>query len=381
LSCQEGTAALSSVKPTELLPVITEEQKVDLSKAAYNENLSFTDLEEESNTFSVSIDRVLFKKLIEVAHTVLNAGGYLINLENTLAVLDSLVIGTRVKLATKDLGSECPVVKHHIPTLQMKLPTKNRIGTLLGLFYDEIKSYEAEIARLSGTVKKGDSQKQDSAELTKENKKLVQENEDLKAQLELLLQKNACYEKLNKDASRALAEQNMLAPSLRNAVVKEVNIKDRMIHLKSGRTSFMFPLALTTTIPVIGENCLVKIVDGNIRGAFFYEGQGGTMQPRLAEVIYVKDGICKIRDGNRYEYIQKAANEAERLVINTFKRGHKILAYFYEHELIRFSAIETVTQDIYAEKIQEAIVSQQLAGIYFDELAKQTEADEKDNHS
>ena len=369
---------MKSAKQTILEPVITQDDKVDLSHASYNEHLSLSDMDEENQTFCVSIDRVMFKKLTEIAHRVLSAGGYLVNLENTLAILDSLTIGSRVKLNVKDLAVEKPQVKQHIPTLQMRLPAKNRVGDLLGLFYDEIKNYEEQIERLTlAQSKSAKNPEDDPQQLLKQHKKLLDENENLKAKLGELLKKNAQYEKLQKDVSRAFAEQNVLPPTLRLAEVKEVNLKERFIQLKSGRTSFSLPLALAAAIPMVHENCLVKIVDGDIKNAYFFEEKGTPLQPRLAEVVYARDGVCKIRDHARQEYIQTATNDAERMVVRSLKRGQKILAYFFDKELLSFSPLGGPLRDDVVQYIQEALVYHQLTTLGSDQRAKEITTNKK----
>lgn len=342
--------------------IVTEDEKVDLSRASYSPDLSSTDLDAETASFHVTLDRVLFKKPVDVAITVLNAHGYAINLENILSCLDQLVLGAKVKVPERGGDEGRALVKNFLPCVQMTLPSKSKIGVLLKHFYAEIQGYEAEIARLQDGELKKDGDKQKSREqLMREIEKLSAENSRLQTKLDDASAQLSEALRFQANANRALASQNIIPPQLRLAQVRELIFAERAVLLRSGRTNISLPMALLEGLPKQGESCLVNVVDGTALGAFFYESKGQAFQKDWADVLLARPEVCKIRDSQRRQHILKAQNELESELFRQLKRGQKLVLYKAGDVIIRVEGMAVARPEQFIREMREAIAVFQIA--------------------
>jgi hypothetical protein len=342
-------------------PIITEEDGVDLSQASFSASLSSTEMDEETQRFYVTIDKVLFKKPLEIVSTVLDAQGYALNLENLLACLDHFTIGTKVSVPSRQLQYPCPRAKTYMPCIEFPLPQKNKVGPILKRFYDEIANYEAELTKLRGDEspsKKGKTNRDD--DLKKERDEFSQENRELKQELKSLKAELSAQIKTSRHAHKALESQKIIPPNLRLATVRDIVINDRLIILKAGRTSIQLPIMLVHTVPNVGDKGLVHIENGVVMGAYFYEGSGTALTPRVAKVLYADRFNCKIRDDARKVTLLNSKNQIEEDLFTGLRRGDKVLAFRYQQAIIRLEPIPQTDDSIHIKRIHEDIALHQL---------------------
>ncbi len=338
--------------------LITRDETIDLSRATYSADLSSTGLDPESQNFHVSIDRVLFQTPVSMVQTILEAHGYVLNLENILACLDDLHLTVLAQLQSSEAT---PLQgKRYLPAYQFRLPSKLHVGPLLRRFYSEIESYETALKALKddpkGAVrqeKKAEQNKDKLEALEKENRELKQEIKDLKLELQRATQSVA-------QANRALSDQNLMPAQIRLATVKEVKYEDRLIHLKIGRTALQFPLVLAVEIPEAGERCLVHIDNGVVKSAYFFEAKGKHIKPSAATVLFVKDHLCKVRDRQRRSFVLQAKNEVELALFKRLRRQDTLLLYYLGEHLLRFESLSDESELPFVDRLQEQLTQYQI---------------------
>ncbi|SMF06338.1 hypothetical protein [Pseudobacteriovorax antillogorgiicola] len=332
--------------------------ELDLSKASYAEGLSSTDFNQETEAFHVTYDRILFKSPMEIIATVLDANGYLVNLENIIACVDDLSFGVRAQL--KKSGAQYPVAKSFIPCLQFRLPKKSKIGPILQRFYGEIEAYESRLAELQGHPNKKGPKLKDPKELDTQLKKLEKENKDLRDEVNELKSQLGRIVKAEASANRALVNQNLMPPNIRLAKVRDVDLAERVIGLRAGRTNINFPMVLSPVVPELDDKCLVHIEQGQVLGGFFYESKGKDIDPGLGEILWVDGDTCKIRDPERRIWLINAKHDAEREMFSQMKRGDEVLLYMLEGKVVRIQTMKQAQSLYYISKVMDAVTKQQL---------------------
>ena len=293
----------------------------------------------------------------------MDANGFALNLENMLAVLDELRVGYRFRLAKKQPSAdEAPRADAFVPAMTFRLPAKNRVGPLLAKFYAEVDAYQSELVRLR--EEKGRSQggvRKEVDVLRRERDEANEQNQLLQAKLDDMARELTQVKKAHAEAAKALADGNMLPSQVRLAQVHEVDLQQRYVALKSGRKVFSIPLVALWVYPKPDDPCLVSIQDGEVVGVFFHEGAQTPPGTILAEVLHVADGKCKIREDNRRTRVIAAQNPAEKALINRLRRGHRVLLFLHENELIRFTPCTEHDPDAFSRAVQESITRWELA--------------------
>ncbi len=358
--------------------VTIDPSECDLQEAEYDVRLSSAGRDDGRQLVYTTVDRVAFRAAPEIVDTVLDANGFALNLENVLAALDDLKIGYRVRMAKRQPSAdETPVAESYVPALTLRLPTKNRVGPLLAKFYAEVDAYQAELARLreergraqGGQRKEVDKLRRERDELAEQNKLLQQKLDDMTRELNLV-------KKAHADAAKALAAQHLLPAQVRTATVHEVDLTSRYVALKSGRKVFSVPLVALWVYPKAEDPCLVSIQDGEVIGVFFHEGAQSPPGTVLAEVLHVASGKVKIREDNRRTRVIDAQNPAEEALINQLRRGHRVLLFLHDNELIRFTPCTTTDPELFARAVQESIARWELSNPKLSDHSAVAAADE-----
>ncbi len=332
--------------------LILREESIDLSRATYSEELSSTGFDAETQNFHVSIDRILFTSPVSIIQTLLEAHGYTLNLENFLACLDDLHVTV---MAQTQASEQSPYIgRRYLPTLQFRLPSKLHVGPLLKKFYTEIEAYEAAIKTLKEDPKgparsdRKEQQKEKIEALERENQDLKQQIKDLKIELQRASQSIA-------QVNRALSDQNLMPPEIRLATVKAIAWDERLIHLKSGRTSFHLAFIKAQTVPEVGERCLVHIDQGIVQNAFFFETKGQRLTPALATVLFTAGGQCKIRDSLRRSQTLTAKNDEERALFQRLRRHDKLLVASLGDVIVSFQELPLSHDEHFIDRMQEQL--------------------------
>ena len=337
------------------------ESKLNLENAQMTPSISGINFDENKKSFWATIDRVLFKRPFEVITTILTAQGYVVNLENVLSCIDQFCFGARAKVL---VNNEDEKAKVFAPAISFNMPNKKTTGPLLQLFYNEIAGYEAELAKLQANRRKDDDLDDKSeAELRREVSQLRVENEQLLFRIQDLATKLEQSKKLLSQQEDQLGEEQLLPEDLRLAKVTGIYAEERSIALRAGRSTLHFPMALADTIPQRGDACLVAIVNGIVKGAFFYQSLEHAFEKRLAKVLFVKEDSCKIRDRERVQWVLNARNDTERALIRNMRRGHEVVVSLYENQIIKIQPVVKVNEQKFVDSVQESIALQQLVQI------------------
>lgn len=336
---------------------VADKDALDLSRAALNPSLSFVGFDEELRCFTATIDKVLYKAPSEVAATVLHANGYVVNLENILACLDQWETGVRVRGHEEGGRLEA---KYFMPAIRFTMPTKSRIGDLLGRFYREIEMYEAQLVLSRDKGEKKKNGEPTIEELRDEVKKLRGENDALRASIKEMAARLQNAQHSQAAATRALETQSLLPEGMRHAVVREIIAAERAVILRSNRKTFSVPMAMLERLPAMDDPCLIYQEDGIIKSVFFYTNNGQPFKTRLAEVLFVQNDKVKFRDADRNIWVVEALNDVERATIHRLQRGKRVLLHLIEDQLIRFEECQKNNPEIFEQMVQETISVQQI---------------------
>ena len=206
------------------LQVIWEEAEADLSKAALNKNLSAVDYDTEGKYFYITIDKVLFSSPTTVINSVLDAHGYVPNLENILSCLDSFVFSIRARVPERAHGDSQPArVNEYLPCMRFQLPQTNKVGHTLQSFYDEIAKCEANLSDPKKPLWSTDDNNSDgNRALKKEIRRLESSNNELREQVSALTQRLIAEQKSLSRAARALDSQQTLPENTKICRVEHV---------------------------------------------------------------------------------------------------------------------------------------------------------------
>ena len=290
----------------------------------------------------------------QIAVLIGAANGYMTNLENLLACVDDFTLGVKAQVRNGEQA------KAFLPCVQFTLPKKSKVGPTLQKFYGEIESYESKISDLSKKPSSRGARTKSPEQLKEKIKELEDKNKELKAEIRDYKSQLSQMSKAEATANKALMNQNILPPNIRLASVRSIDLKERLIVLKSGRTNINFPMVLTGILPEIDEKCLVYIDQGRVRGGFCYEGQGKDIKPSRGEVVFSDSNVCKIRDPKRKIWRLEAKHEAERAMFAAMKRGDEVLMYMLDGQLIRLQDVEQTMAPNYEKGIMEEIAKYHL---------------------
>ncbi len=340
--------------------IIVDQEDIDLSRASFAESLSSTDFDEQSQSFYVTFDKILFKRLHEIVQTVLEVNGYVINLENLLACFDNFIFGSRIKLSSRELNNPHPSPKHHLPCIQFNLPSKSKVGPILKLFYKEIETYEGELARLRGDSPNKEPKSKSPDELQKQIQELKATIKQLEGENRHLKQNLNALSRSHASAEKAIASQNILPPNLRVAKIRDISLEDRIVHLKSGRANFNLPFTKLSMIPNIGDACLVHIDNGQVRGAYFYESEGTPLKPSIGHVLSADQDFCKIRDINRNIWALQSKNDSEKILFSSLRRGMKVIIFQLNQQIIKLERAEESLENRFSNRVNDRLTSFQL---------------------
>ncbi len=335
----------------------------DLERAVLSPGLSSSSMDSEKNIFHATIDRLLFSKPTDMVQTVLEANGFVPNLENIISALDQMAVGIRGKIAPRHSDGAMKQVRTYWPCLSFKMPVKGRIGPLLKKFYSEIDAYEAEIERLRAQRSGDKSSQQDTtiSELHAALTALKAENVQMQRQLESMSRELSASQTNAARVEKAMVSGNLLPEDLRLAVVKEVLPAARLVSLKSNRKLFSISMSLLAAVPAVGDHCLVHVKDGTPRGVFLFENLGMPFRRELATVMCVEAGAIKIRLRNRRRQIIEARNETEEAIFRGLRRDAPIILRFFADQIVGMETCENSDAGVAGDLVQEQIAAMQIS--------------------
>jgi hypothetical protein len=339
---------------------------VDISHATLDASLAKVWVDDSAGEIAVSLERVLFDGMIDVAARYLEPHGFSLNLENILAMVDSMRIGVFATVATKPAIDGRSTAKKLMPNLFMHLPRKKMVGPLLQKFYDEIGRYEHELARLQEVETK--SKKAMSAAIKDESGRktieiLQAENTSLREELANMSRKLARAD----DALRMVPVgdgDNQLPVGLRSCVVRGVRPAEGVVMLKTGETQFSVPLKTLTGLPVINARALSFYESGVLQSTWVFDPKPEAFSTLLAEVVAVDGRRVKMRFTDRREQIVTLTVGESQLVV-----GGTVVAKFAKGHLVDLVSVGVNGKSLIADAIFDQQTKRQLETILNGEAA------------
>jgi len=340
--------------------VISRQEDADLSKATLNPKLSAVDFDEDGKFFFMTIDRALFSNPVNTIQTVLDAHGFVPNLENMLSSLDSFRFSIHTRLRNTSRKDRQPAsVEDYLPCLMFELPQKNRIGPILKSFYDEIAHYDTSAANRKRSDWKNDKVNQTVRKLTEQVRKLKAENAELRELNDELTRQLSIEQRSLSRASRALDSQQVLPSNARLGRIESIDLKRRTAKVKCRRSVIDIPTHLLDRVPDHQARCLITFDEENdapLGIVFFNNTELADLDHRTAELLFVDGKTFKARDSTRGEVQIKAVNASEAATIAALRRGDKVVISISDGYVVRFSVLQSRTAADLRNSIAERFV-------------------------
>ena len=341
--------------------VITDIRAIDSDNFTICGDYSAIGIDRQLNHFFVTYDRIMFRKLPEVIHTILEANGFAVNFENILSCLDHLCFA--IKSAHND-----DKISNGSPCLVIKFPDKQNIGTMLGSFYKEINKYEEIIASYHADSLSNSRQKRQDLELqiktlTEDNKKLQKKIDNLTA---MLSQMQSAHQ-------QALTEKNTLPAEMCFAKITDVLLDKRLVILQSRNKIYRVPLRLFDVIPNKKQLCLVVLDKEQVVKQFTYGEGEQKLYLSVSTTLYTKGDRLKLRDDlSRRVYLFRASDDYEQQQLEQITRGTRVIIYLANEQIIKITPLlpltdQTTFHDIMAERMIKATID--LTNYQLDEIA------------
>lgn len=346
------------------LVVISDKGETDLCRASLNKNLSAVDYDQDGKFFYITIDKVMFGDPVSTIKTVLDAHGFVANLENVLSCLDSFVFAAYARTPGETEEGGVTRVSEYTPCLRFELPQKNKVGDILQSFYDEIAKYEARVGGDQASQWSPNPEVKALKDMKTELADLSAENRELREQVSQLTQQLSREQKSLSRASRALDSQQLLPDNARIGRVDKVDLKRRLVKLKVNRQLIDIPTHMLDRVPEYQARCLVTLdeVAGSPIGIVFLDNkEWRDLEKRTAELLFVEGDSFKARDSKRNEFQIKAVNELEAATISGLRRGMKIIISIADGFVVRFSLLGSTLAEEFISRIREQVIVHDLA--------------------
>ena len=251
-----------------------------------------------------------------------------------------------------------------MPCIRFELPQKDKVGEALQSFYNEISKYESELADVKKLSSSTDSDARKVKVLSAQVEKLEKINRELGAQVTALTQQLTREQKSLSRASRALDSQRILPDNAKICRVDRVDLKRRVVIIKSHRELIDVPTHLLDRVPELQSRCLItfdQMTDSPVGIIFFDKEELKLLERRTADVLYVEGSTFKARDSMRNEFQIKALNDMEAATIALLRRGMKVVISIADAYVVRFSVLAATDTEYFNNRIQEQLLVFSLA--------------------
>lgn len=362
------------------LELISKDPGTDFTAVPMGKNLSTVGFESDEKYFYMTVDKLLFSDPVTVIKTVLEAHGFVPNLENILSCLDSFVFSAYSRVSNKnEQTSSYDKVHEYLPCIRFELPQKNKVGETLQSFYDVITNFESTNAdqKTKNLLSNRDAKR--IQELKTEVNSLKEHNKELKEQVSILTYQLSQEQKSLDRASKALDSQRILPDNARLCRVESVDLKLRKVKVKCHKKSIDIPTHMLDRVPDFQERCLITFNEGEqvpLGIIFFSKEELGNLEKRTAELLYVTDDSFKARDSFRNEFQIKAVNPLEAETIQKLKRGMKVVISISDGYVVQFSVLDSVNPLQFQTKVHEQYIVFDIAK---NQLVTVDTAEDRDN--
>lgn len=346
------------------LTVISELDNVDLSKASLNKDLSAVNFDDEGKFFYMTIDKALFSDPVTTIRTVLDAHGFVANLENILSCLDSFNFSIHTRVSDADGDVTSAVIREYLPCIRFELPQKNKVGTTLKSFYDEIAKYETRAANDNNNGWAPDPEGKKNKGLKAELESLKADNKLLREQLSSVTHQLSIEQKSLNRASRALDSQGLLPDNAFICRIDHIDLKQRIVKAKCKRKVIDIPTHMLDRVPSYQARCLITFDEEDnvpIGIVFFDSAELADLEKRTAKVLYVQGDSFKARDSKRNEFQIKALNKMESKSIESLSRGMKVVISISDGYVVRFSALGSIDPEQFKSHVHEQFIVHDIA--------------------
>jgi hypothetical protein len=339
---------------------------VDISHATLDGSLAKVWVDDAVGELAVSLERVLFDGLLDVAARYLEPHGFSLNLENLLAMVDSMRIGVFASVSSKKAVDGRFVAKKIMPNIFMHLPRKKTVGPLLQKFYDEVGRYESELARLQEVEAK--SKKVMNAAIKDESGRktaeiLLQENTNMRDELTNMSRKLARAEEQLR-AAPGVQGDHQLPVGVRSCVVRGVRVSESVVMFKVGDAQFSVPLKSLSGVPAINARGLSFYESGVLKSVWVFDPKPEAFSTLLAEVVAVDGRRAKLRFRDRREQIVTMAVGESLVAVGT-----PVIARFAGGFLVDLSSVGLDGKSVAADLIYDQQTKKQLESIFSREVA------------
>ena len=314
--------------------LVFEPDTADLSEATFDVKLSQAGMEPGSDRFFATIDRLLFASPLEIVSKVLSTQGFAINIENLIATFDHMRLGAILKGPTPAPG-EKRLAKAMLPALVFRLPAKNRVGTILSLFYKEIGMYEAELAKVRTEVRDAESSKKEPS-LRSELERLRAENLSLAARIEDLNQRLGEVARHKAAYQETLEAGQLMPPRILSGTVRGIHWNNRTLTLRSARSSHTVAMADLEVLPAVGTAWLGSLEENTASKLMFYGGPVTVPEAIVGRVTHASDRAFKIIDQRRKRHTISCRSRAELEHLQGIRRGNTVLLYYAGDRIMKF---------------------------------------------
>lgn len=345
--------------------VIFRKDEADLSKGRLDAGLSAVDFDDDGKFFYMTMDRAVFTNPVSTIRTVLDAHGYVPNIENILSCLDSFSFSVRSRRVKSGGHGDAPLpVSDYLPCLTFELPHKSRIGSLLKGFYDEVSRFSDKPGKRRSDDETTAQSDRTIRKLTEEVESLKARNEELEQQIGSLTRQLSAEQRSLSRASRALDSQQVLPANARLGRIETIDLKRRVAKVKCRRSVYEIPTHMLGHVPDYQARCLITLDDDDktpVGIVFFSNRELADLENRTAELLYVDGTRFKARDSQRTEFQIKAVNPSEAETIARLARGDRVMISVADGYVVRFSVIEAENSLHYRTRVMEQYILHDIA--------------------
>jgi hypothetical protein len=339
------------------LVLLSEGDTANLSKSVLNKHLSVVNYDSQRNVFYITLDKILFTNPIATIEKVLEANGFVANLENILSCLDSFTFSVHARVSENNMTDDADKVHDYLPCICFELPRKHRVGGVLQRFYDEIASYEAEHKSTAHIVEMLERNAK-LVSLKRELDKLERENKTLNCRIEeLTTELLAEREKYRRQDSDNTSNDSLPVNS-RLCRVEHVDLKRRLIKVKSLKKRYDIPTHMLDRVPEFKSLCLVSLDQDEKKPLgilFFDDRELASIEKRIADLLVVDGDTFKARDSMRNVFQIKAVNDIEADSIRELRRGMRVLISIVDNYVVRFSVLGASQEARFKSRVLEQL--------------------------
>ena len=337
--------------------VYIDASEIDITNASLDSSLSKVWSDEVTGELSVSMERILFDSLLDIAARYLEPHGFALNLENLLSTVDSMRLSVFADISSKKASDGRAIAKKLMPGLYLHLPRKKSVGPLLQRFYDEVGRYESELARLQ--------------EIESKSKKIMNaaiRDDSGRQAVEILRIENAALrdELVHMSKRLSMAEaamravpvpsgDNQMPNGVRSCIIRSIRLSEGTILVKSGDQQFTVALKTMGGLPQLNARALSFHEGGVLKSLWVFDPPLENFTLKFATVLAIDGRKAKLRFDDRYEVI---ASISEGQSIPAL--GARMLAKFAGGYLIDVMEIGSFADNLSADKVYDIQTKRQI---------------------